>query len=420
MRLPHKLLQIGLFANVIEWYEFSVYGALSAIIAELFFNATGSPVVALLKTFSVFAMSYLIRPLGAAFFGYFGDQYGRRASLKISLLLMSIPTILIGVLPTYQDIGSLSLYLLVILRLIQGFAAGGEFTVSACYVFEAAPLHYRSVLCGIVSNSSVLGILCGSLVASALFSYFDQATMISWAWRIPFLLGLPLTALIIYIRKGLIESPTPDQPLPFNQSRLLVETQNPIKILLGSERRAFLKALCLCAFSSSVGVYTLSVWMPFYLTHFLHHTPSVAHAINSLMLLIGIVFSILAATLSRYIGFQRIIQCSVMLTLILAYPLFKVMQSTQLSHVYIALLLLKLLLSGIGGVIIETLGVLFLRARAIGMSLAFTIPTAILGGLTPLVCTYFTHKIGLLFPAFYIMIFSLLALPAAFHLKTTR
>lgn len=407
-----KLLKIGLFANIIEWYEFLVYMHLSEVISELFFKST-TRIQALIQTFALFAISYLVRPVGSLFFGYFGDKYGTQASLKISLLMMSIPTVLIGLLPTYREIGYFATGLLCGLRLIQGFAAGGEFPVSACYVFETAPPRTRSFLCGVVSNSSMIGSLLGSMAASSLFLCFTSDTLLAWAWRIPFLLGLPLTFWIVSIRKNCLE--------PLSEGQKNTKVKNPFQTILTSERVALLKGLSLCAFSSVVGVYTLSMWMPFYLTHFLNYPPAIAHSFNTSLLLFSILFAQVAAWSAHYLGFHRIIQISILLSLILVYPLFRGLQGASWMTTYLILLTLKLLLSAIGGVIIEALGSLFTHARSTGMSIAFTFPTAIFGGITPLICTYLTNKLGLLtFPAFYVMLFGLLALPAALSLKIDK
>lgn len=410
---PYKLLQVGLVANIIEWYEFLVFIHLSAIIGELFFKPT-SRLLSLIQTFALFAIGYFARPLGSLFFGYFGDKKGRSASLKISLLMMSIPTILIGLLPTYRTVGYFGASLLLILRLIQGFAAGGELPVTGCYVFENAPLRFRSLLCGVVSNSPILGSSLGSFAASLLFLYCDYSTIIDWAWRIPFLLGIPLTLWIAHIRKGLLESSTPDLSMDKSLSF------NPLKVLLTQEGFSLTKATILSAFSSVVGVYVLLLWMPFYLTHFLNYPPTVAYPLNTFMELVTIPISLAAAQLAHYIGWERIVQGSILLTLLLAYPLFQAMQDASLVSLYIILFILNAIMACIGGVILEALGALFIQTRSLGMSIALTFPTAILGGITPLLCTYLTHKTQLLaFPALYIIALGLLALPVALKLKAS-
>ena len=316
--------------------------------------------------------------------------------------MMSIPTALIGMLPTHW--GYLATFGLVILRLVQGFAAGGETPVSVCYVFETAPLHMRSFLCGIVSVSSSIGFLVGSATVSAMFWYFSQEAIIAWAWRIPFLLSIPLTLWIIHIRKEIQDPHTSSLP-------------NKISFFLASKKWKLLQAACLASFSAIVGAYVLSVWMPYYLMHFLQYSPKVAYTINTIMLLLLILFALLSAYLSRFLGFPLLVKTSVVGTLILSYPLFWLLQNSSLFILLVVLLTFNFLLGSIFGVIFEVLSTLFSQARATSISMTFTLPTAIFGGITPLVLTHMTQKLGPMFPAFYIMAFGLLALPVALSLK---
>jgi MFS transporter, MHS family, proline/betaine transporter len=404
---PRKLVTLGLFANLFEWYEFSIYGYLSGIIGQLFFQQT-TPFLGLIQAFALFAMGYLARPLGALFFGYWGERHGRSASLRISLVMMSAPTVLIGLLPTYQTIGIGATGLLLLMRLIQGFAAGGEFPVTACYVFEAAQPQRRSLMCGIVSNSPNLGFLCGSAVAAALFGLLDQKTLLDWAWRIPFWIGLPLTLWIAALRKEIVE---PARPATTTQPVTIAKT-------LMAGWHSLVQAFALSAFAL-VAFYVLLVWMPFYLSHFLHIPTARAHAINTGMLCISVLLTTAATWLADRAGFQRVIQISLLATLCFVYPLFKLLSgTTSFSTLLLALLALQVLVSGLMGCVMEALGALLTAARSTGMSLAYTLPASLFGGTTPLICTWLTNKTGLLtFPALYLMSFGLLALPAALGLK---
>src|SRR6185312_8898309 len=157
------LLKLGIVANIFEWYEFNIFGLLASLLGQLFFQSSDT-LVNLLKAFSIFAVSFIARPLGGLFFGLIGDRIGRRASLRLSLILMSIPTILIGLLPVYDQAGVIATISLVILRLIQGFAAGGELPTTACYVFESATAQNRSLLCSVVVTSPKIGMLLAALV----------------------------------------------------------------------------------------------------------------------------------------------------------------------------------------------------------------------------------------------------------------
>ncbi len=204
------LLKIGLVANIFEWYEFVIYAYMVGVIGQLFFHSE-DPISRLIQTFAVFSIGYLARPLGSLFFGAMGDRVGRGSPIKITLVMMAVPTALIGLLPTYHDIGWTAPALLFALRLIQGFAMGGALPGTACYIFEAAPADRKSILCNVVVVSVALGSLLATLVVFLLFQYFDRTTILAWAWRIPFLLSIPLTVAIGYIRREIRDFPLPQQ-----------------------------------------------------------------------------------------------------------------------------------------------------------------------------------------------------------------
>lgn len=399
-----NLLKVGLFSNVIEWYEFSVYGSLSAVIGRLFFK-TPSPTLQLIQAFGIIAVSYFARPIGSLFFGIFSDRYGRSASLKFSLILMSVPTILIGLLPTYQTLGAWATGLLLSLRLIQGFAAGGEFPVNACYIFEAAPIRSRSLLVCTVSMSNVLGFFFGSAMGTLLLSTLTTDQIDAWSWRIPFFLGIPLTLCIMKIRNSLVELSLPNP------------TRYSWKKFIQYERKSLLIGIFLATLPAAIGTQMLSLWMPFYLNHFLHYSIKTSFILNTFMLLSGIVFSFLAAWLTRFIPIRTLVKTTILLTLLLTYPLFFMMQNASWSHLLIILLIFKLLISGTGGIIMEILAKLFApQVRSTGMALSFSIAAGIFSGITPLACTVLTYRLGLYFPAFYAIIFLLAALIAAIKL----
>lgn len=399
-----NLLKIGLVANIFEWYEFVIYAYLADIIGQVFFNASDS-VSGLIRTFSVFAIGYLARPLGSFFFGIIGDRVGRGRSLKISLLLMAVPTVLIGLLPTYQNIGLLAPALLLALRLIQGFAMGGELTMSGCYIFEAAPDDRKSVLCSMVAVSPILGILLAALVSSLLFLVFDHKMILEWAWRIPFFLSILLTIGICIIRRGIYSSNT---------------ITNSIRQVFDFRifKLSLLKTLPLFSFST-IFFYTLITWLPAYLIHFLDYSPRLSRLVNILVLATLIPSYLGAGHIASLVGYHRLIKIGLTTTILLIIPLWFSFQSASFSAILATQILLALLLSSIEGVIIETLARQFpFSMRCRGMNLACTIPAVFLGGTTPLIFTWMIQKTGLLmFPAFYIMFFGLLALPAAWRLK---
>lgn len=399
MSSTRNLLKIGLVANTFEFYEFAIYIYWAEVIGRLFFS-TADSISGTLQAFSIFAIGYLARPLGGLFFGIIGDRFGRGRPLRLSLMMMAVPTVLIGLLPTYHEIGVLAPSLLLACRLVQGFAMGGELTANGCYLFEAAPAHQKSVLCSLVMVSLVVGTLLASGVTFLLVSYFDQQTIVQWAWRLPFLLSIPLTIFIGYMRRNIEDRPVPQSNYSnFNFLRF---------------KKPLIEAALLLSFTC-VFAYVLTFWMPFYLIHFLGYSAYEARLSNVLVLIALIPLYLLAGKLSQRFGYQKLIKTGLIGTLLFILPLWLGLKHASFSQLLVLQLLMACLLSSVGGICMEALARTFpanLRSRS--MSVAYTFPAVFLGSTTPLVCTWMIEKTQFVtFPAGYLMLLALLALPLA-------
>ena len=201
-----RAIYAGAIGNFIEWYDFGLYGFFAVTISHLFFPSA-DPAAALLSTFAVFALGFFVRPLGAFVFGWIGDRVGRRAALLAAVILMSLSTILLGMLPVYATIGVWATILLVVLRLFQGLSAGGEYAGATIYVVEHAPRGWRGRY-GSLSPAAVgIGTATAAVVSLIVTSSMSEADLSSWGWRIPFLLSLPLGVLAIFLRMRIEETP---------------------------------------------------------------------------------------------------------------------------------------------------------------------------------------------------------------------
>ena len=207
----HKTLKrvVGssFLGNFIEWFDYASYSYLATVIALVFFPGEDRT-VAVMSTFGVFALSFLVRPIGALFWGNMGDKKGRKWALSISILLMSGATFLIGCLPSYAMIGVGAPLLLLLLRMVQSFSAAGEYAGAATFIAEYAPTNHRGFYCSMVPASTAAGLLVGSLFASAMFNIWgaDSQFVVEWGWRIPFWLAGPLGYITHYIREHLEDS----------------------------------------------------------------------------------------------------------------------------------------------------------------------------------------------------------------------
>jgi len=205
-RVELRALVAGNCGNVLEWYDFVVFAFLAPVIGARFFPS-GDPLSSLLNAFGVFAVGHLVRPVGGLLFGQLGDRHGRKRALQLSVVAMAIPTALIAALPTYADAGILAPVLLVLLRLAQGGAFGGELVGSMCYLVEAAPPERRALFGSLTIVGIALGVLLASGVVAIARAVLPSETMHAWGWRLPFLGGLAIGAVGWWMRRGLAETP---------------------------------------------------------------------------------------------------------------------------------------------------------------------------------------------------------------------
>jgi MFS transporter, MHS family, proline/betaine transporter len=201
-----KAITAGVIGNVLEWYDFGVYGYLVPTISLLFFPG-GDPVVSLLSTFAVFGVGFVMRPVGSILFGIYGDRHGRRRALSTVVFVMALATFAMGLLPTYGQVGVLAPALLVVVRLCQGLSAGGEWGGSTAYIVEFAPSARR----GFFGSWQLVGVgggfLLGSLTAALLNAALSQPERLAWGWRLPFLFGIAVGIVGAYLRWRLADTP---------------------------------------------------------------------------------------------------------------------------------------------------------------------------------------------------------------------
>src|SRR5215472_1737438 len=188
-----RALIAGIAGNVMEWYDFAVYGYFATVIGHNFFPAKDKS-SSLIAAFGVFAAGFLMRPLGSLVFGHIGDRLGRKLALTASVMVMAVPTFLIGLLPTYEQAGRIAPVLLVLLRLVQGLSVGGEYTTSGVFLVEQAVPERRGFLGSFVPLGATFGVLLGSAVSAIITTVLDRGAVNSWGWRLVFLLGLVVGA----------------------------------------------------------------------------------------------------------------------------------------------------------------------------------------------------------------------------------
>ena len=414
MKKHSKTLFAGMIGNVLEWYDFVVYGFLAVIIGELFFPSS-DPMVSLLKSFGVFAVGFIMRPVGAILFGHIGDKYGRKKALTISIIMMALSTTAIGLLPTYAQIGILAPTLLVLLKLLQGLSVGGEYTTSVSFIVEHAPQDKRGLFGSVGILGAVVGILLGSASGAIVTKILSEQALYAWGWRILFFTGVLLGIVGYYVRKNIDETP---KFMELEYEELI--DKNPVLDVFKKAYKEFMKTFALSTFQA-VGFYTIFVYIANHLAVFVKFPKSTALTINTISMIILAVLIPFFGWLSDKIGRKPIILVSTGLTIILAYPLFKFISSGSVENALIGQILFAIVVAGFMSILPTTLVEIFpTQIRNSGYSIGYNLPFAIFGGTAPLIATYLIKVTGNInSPAFYLIFAATIAFLAGITLKET-
>src|SRR5262245_31095093 len=313
---PARSIAAGVIGNMLEWYDFAIYGYFAGQIGRTFFPAKDE-VTQVLSAFGIFAVGFLMRPLGGAVVGYIGDRFGRRAALTFSVTAMAVPTFLVGVLPGYQTLGLAAPIILTLLRMLQGVSVGGECPTSYVFLFEQAPPGRRGLAGSIATCGNCAGILLGSLTGSLIASMLPTAAIETWAWRIPFIIGL-LVGLIGYLlRRHLHVAPMQGAPAP-----------SPLIETLRDHRPLMLWLAGLTIFGS-VGFYVMFLYIVSWLQFVDGIAPAHALEINSVSMAALIPVVLVTGWLSDKVGRKPLLLLSLFLGLFGAFPLFRLMHHTN-------------------------------------------------------------------------------------------
>lgn len=401
----------GLIGNVMEWYDFALFGYFVPYISSAFFpsnNATSS----LLKTWAVFAGGFLMRPLGGAIFGYVGDRIGRRRVLILSVILMVLPTFILGTLPPYTQIGIAASLLLIAVRLIQGLSVGGEFSGSVTYMVETAPQNRRGLTGSWANVGSTAGLLLGSGAATVVTTFSSQHFAETWGWRIPFLVGLLLGIYALTQVRKLHEG-------HINHRDEKHKLRSPLKEALTKDKKKTFLAL---AFTAGYGVsfYIPLVYLPNYIQRNTTMAIDAAMQINTIATAAILALIPISGWISdRFIRRTHFLSIGFFLLAILAYPMFILVQSGEYYYVLIAQLIFAVLIAFPLGAAPSLLVELFPSDdRLTGYSIAFNIGIGVVGGTTPMIATWLIDMTSIISaPAFYLSILSLVAVTSLLMMK---
>lgn len=400
-----RVVLAGVVGNVVEWYDFALFGYLAPVLSPLFFP-NESEIFSLLETYGVFAAGFLMRPLGAFVFGYIGDRLGRRQELFLSVIMMAIPTLLLGLLPDYQHIGVMAPILLVMLRLIQGLSVGGEFSGSVTYVAETAPLHRRGFFASFTNVGAMTGMLLGAALATLATSQLALPSLQVWGWRLPFILGGILGLVALRIRTDLPTSEIFQQSQEQEQESLLSGMQQSWQPLLQG-------ILFACGYG--VLFYIPLVYLPTYLDEFIGVSLSRAMQVNTVATGLLLASIPLMGWLSdRYIQRKSLLLIATVSFLLLIYPCFWMLQQGSDLFLWIGQILLVIPVGIVLGVAPAMLVELFpTEIRLTGYSITYNLGLGIIGGTSPLLCTWLIDKTENLYvPVFYLAVMTMIAVLA--------
>ncbi|NWJ72619.1 MFS transporter [Pseudonocardia sp. ICBG1122] len=399
----------GVVGSFVEFYEFSVYAALATTLAVVFFP-TASPSTALLSTLAIFAVAFFARPLGGFVWGAVGDRIGRKRTLALTVLLMSVATALMGLLPGYATIGVLAPVLLIALRFVQGFSAGGEISGAVSFVAEHAPDDRRGFLVGLIPVGAVVGTLVGSVLPAGMLLTLTAEQMQTWGWRIPLLLALPMGLIGLYIRSKLDETPH-FQALRARRQR----SDNPVRAVLSgsAQRRLLVRAFLLIAVNAA-SFYMIVGYLPSFASRSLGLQGWQAFAPSIIALTACLVAQVAAARASDGIGRRPVLIGSTVGLLLLSYPAFALITSGVFELIATGLVLFGLLAGACASVINPTIIEMFpTDVRVSGHGITYNLSVALFGGSAPYVLTWLGGETGSqMVGAWYVMALAVISLPA--------
>ncbi|MCE2563255.1 MFS transporter [Komagataeibacter sp. FNDCF1] len=373
-------LVLGCFLGTfLEWYDYALYSYLAASISTAFFPR-GDASVALVETFAVFSLSFLVRPLGGVFWGFIGDRFGRRISLSASILLISGATACIGLIPGYQAIGIYAPCLLLFFRLLQGLSAAGEFAGAAIILAETVPARLRGILTAVVPAGEAMGLLAGACLISGFSTLSHGGPLREWMWRAPFLLSVPIGLVAFFLRRRVLDT-APDTTFRHDVT--------PIRHLLGQHRGALLTGF-LAAVLDAVGFYFVLTFLPTFLLASGLITGDSAAKWEILPLVFFVPAVMGAGFLADRLGARKVLALSALCFILFYLPLLWLMPHLPAGGILACELLLAMFMALADGALPFFLTELFpAGVRYSGFAVAFNLANTVFGGTTPLVMTLF-------------------------------
>ncbi|WP_446470517.1 MFS transporter [Xenorhabdus stockiae] len=406
----YKTLSLAALGGALEFYDFIIFVFFAVVLGELFFPADIPEWLRQLQTFGIFAAGYLARPLGGIIMAHFGDLAGRKKMFSLSILLMALPTLIIGMLPTYTTIGIIAPLLLLVMRIMQGAAIGGEVPGAWVFVAEHVPRKHIGFACGILTAGLTLGILLGSLVATAITSVYSKQEVLDWAWRLPFFLGGLFGLCAMYLRRWLHETPIFKEM----QARKALSDGLPLKSVIQNHKRAITVSMLL-TWLLSAGIVVIILMTPTYMQTVFHLEQSMTLKANSLAIVSLFISCVLVGHFCDKWGASKVLLAGSLLLGAAAWFFYH-----NISHdpirLYSAYAIVGFSVGVIGAVPFIMVHSYPPEVRFSGISFSYNLAYAIFGGLTPIIITLLMQYTQLA-PAYYMLMLSAIGVLLGLYLS---
>ena len=410
--LPRSSLGIAAFSTIVEWYDFTLYLYFATVLARVFF---GPGETSLLVTLGGFAVAYLMRPLGAVYFGHIGDRIGRRHMLLLSVALMTAAMLATAMLPTYSQVGVAAGWLLFLLRCVMGFSVGGEYTGVVAYLLEGAPAHRRGLVASLASAASEIGALLAVGVSALTVALMDEASLQSWGWRIPFLFGAALAGTVWIARAAMEESPEFDRQVAAG-----TVPDRPLIHCLANHKAAVGRAFAISALGS-ITYYVGITYVPAFLTTAGSLTESASLWLSTAAAAVVILVTPFVGLMSDRIGRKPVLAALALTNAIFPIAMFGLMASGSHGQALTGAFVLAALAGGVSAVgAVATAEQFPGEGRVTGLALGATGATAIFGGLTPFLAQLLVEQTGwTLAPGAMIAVVGFCVLPLFLSMRET-
>ncbi len=394
-RNDYKTLSLSALGGALEFYDFIIFVFFATVVGKLFFPVDMPEWLRLMQTFGIFAAGYLARPLGGIIMAHFGDLLGRKKMFTLSIFMMAVPTLIMGLLPTYAQIGMWAPILLLLMRVIQGAAIGGEVPGAWVFVSEHVPPRHIGYACGTLTCGLTAGILLGSLVATAINSIYTPVEVADYAWRIPFLLGGVFGLFSVYLRRWLHETPI----FAELQQRKALADEVPLRAVLRDHRGAIVVSMLL-TWLLSAAIVVVILMTPTVLQTVYGFTPKVALQANSLAIVFLSFGCIGAGALADRFGAGKVFVLGSLFLLATTWTFYHSLHAHPdwLFPLYAVTGLAVGMIGAVPYVMVKAFPAV---VRFSGLSFSYNVAYAIFGGLTPMAVTWLM-KSNPMGPSYYI------------------